>query len=205
ATTDLHRVANARKATAGQYQGLLDPAILERKRGEDERLKAKIADVPAMVCIEAKRGENRIAAAQTELATFEREWALLERGAAFASELFTLARHLVRLAAEREKPNAERLKEYGDARLESLKLELFSPAPIHRELEQAKLAQSLAFLAENLGGNHPLVEKVFAGRSPAARATELVQGTTLVNVDERKRLADGGRQAVEASDDPMIR
>src|SRR5262249_526774 len=31
ATTDLHRVANARKAFSGQYQGLLDPKVMEMK------------------------------------------------------------------------------------------------------------------------------------------------------------------------------
>ena len=33
AANDLHRVANARKAFTGQYQGLLDPAILAAKEG----------------------------------------------------------------------------------------------------------------------------------------------------------------------------
>src|SRR5439155_15804231 len=35
AANDLHRVANARKAFNGQYQGLLDPAILERKAKDE--------------------------------------------------------------------------------------------------------------------------------------------------------------------------
>src|SRR5207248_1707392 len=149
------------------YQGLLDAAILERKRGEEEKLRSEgTTRVPPAVFIEARRGEKRIAEAQAKLAGFEREHSLLERGHAFVPEQLTLARHLIRLAAGREKPNAERLKEYTDARLDSLWLHLFSPAPIPAELEQAKLAQSLAFLAENLGGNHPLVEKALAGQSP---------------------------------------
>jgi Peptidase S46 len=205
ATTDLHRFANSRKAFAGQYQGLLDPAILERKRREEEKLRSDgVAKVPPAVFIEARRGESRIAEAQAKLARFEREYSLLERGDAFTSELFTIARHLVRLAAERDKPNPDRLREYSDARLDSLKLHLFSPAPIPAELEQAKLAQSLSFLAENLGGSHPLVEKVLAGQSPAARASQVVQGTSLFKVEERRRLADGGREAVESSNDPLI-
>ena len=35
AQKDLHRVANARKAFRGQYQGLLDPAIIRRKADEE--------------------------------------------------------------------------------------------------------------------------------------------------------------------------
>src|SRR5205814_9138946 len=35
---DLHRVANSRKAFSGQYQGLLDPLVMERKEVEENRL-----------------------------------------------------------------------------------------------------------------------------------------------------------------------
>jgi len=46
---------------------------------------------------------------------------------------------------------------------------------------------------------------VFAGKPPAARATELVAGTKLSDPAERKRLADGGVKAIEASSDAMLR
>ena len=41
AATDLHRVANARKAFSGQYQGLLDPAIMEQKQRAESELIAR--------------------------------------------------------------------------------------------------------------------------------------------------------------------
>ncbi len=129
----------------------------------------------------------------------------IERGDAFDSELFHIARHLVRLAAEKPKPNADRLREYRESALESLEFQLFSPAPIYPELERAKLAGSLSFLAENLGGEHPLVVKIFAGKAPAARATELINGSKLADPAERKRLFNGGQQAIEAATDPLIR
>jgi hypothetical protein len=219
AANDLHRVANSRKAFAGQYQGLLDPAILERKGRELHEFKVRAVDVVmAHTFMAYSRAVNRIADAQTKLASFEREWSLLERGDAFSSELFTIARHLVRLAAELPKPNAERLREYRDSNLESLKFQLFSPAPIHAELERAKLAQSLTFLAEQLGGENPLVQYVLTSKparsenpylgavtkSPAGRATELVADTKVADVAEHKRLFEGGAKAIEASTDPMI-
>src|SRR5262249_13017555 len=65
AANDLHRVANARKAFTGQYQGLLTPAVLDRKRTEELALLAKPvpADKAALV-VEAKRAVDRIAVAQ---------------------------------------------------------------------------------------------------------------------------------------------
>jgi hypothetical protein len=200
---DLHPVANARKAITGQYHGLLDPAIVARKQREEEVLReafARQAD-------KSSRPDPwaRIDAAQKTLAQFEKEYALLELGDAFHSRYFRIARDLVRLAEEKEKPNEKRLREYRESALDSLRLKLFSPAPLHPELERVKLAGSLAFLAQNLGGEHPLVVKVLAGKSPEARAAELTAGTRLRDVAERRRLAEGGRAAVHASNDAMLR
>ncbi len=116
---------------------------------------------------------------------------------------------MVRLAEETAKPNADRLYEYRDSNLPSLKQGLFSPAPIYPRVQTALLADSLsAYLEANgqCGGlsDHQLVEKVMAGKSPDERAAELVQGTKLADVAVRRKLAEGGLQAIEASNDPMI-
>jgi hypothetical protein len=111
----------------------------------------------------------------------------------------------VRLAAEKPKPNADRLREYRDSALESLEFQLYSPAPIHAELERAKLSNSLTFLAEQMGGDAQFVAKVLGGKSPAVRATELIAGTKLADSEERKRVASGGAKAIDESSDEMIR
>ena len=216
AATDLHRVANSRKAFSGQYQGLLDPKIIEQKVESDLVLIRK--NWPANL---PEPSPDRpppplfgpwktIADAQEKLTLFEKEYALLETGHAFYSDLFTVARHCVRMADELPKKSADRLREYRDSNLESLKFQLYSPAPIYPELERAKLQASLTFLAEVLGGEHPTVKLVLAGKNPAARADELV-ATKLYDPAERKRLAGepgasatGGRKEIDASTDPLI-
>jgi hypothetical protein len=198
AATDLHRVANARKAFSGQLQGLLDPKILEQKAESERHL---------MTAAKPGGAANpwaTIAEIQKKLAPFEKEYSLLETGHAFFSELFGIARHCVRMADELSKKSADRLREYRDSNLESLKFQLYSPAPIYPELERAKLGASLTFLAENLGGSHPIVTRVLAGKNPAARADELVAGTKLSDPAERKRLVEGGAKAIAASRDPLI-
>lgn len=196
AAHDLHSVANARKAISGQYQGLLDPKILDVKKGEEQALQA--ADPTT------KSAWDGIAAAQDTLRRIDRTYSLFERGDAFTSELFTIARQIVRLAEETPKPSGERLREYRDSNLESLKFQLFSPAPIEAEAEKVKLAAALTFMAEQLGGEHPLVVKVLAGQPPHRRAAELVAGCTLFSPDKRRALVDGGADAVRSSTDPMI-
>jgi Peptidase S46 len=204
AQKDLQRVANSRKAFAGQYQGLLDPAVMSRKAQEEKELRAKVDADPAKQKAYGSAWD-RIADAEKALGGFEREYYLLERGDAFDSELFKIARHLVRLAAEKTKPSADRLREYRDSNLESLEFELFSPAPIHAELERARLAGSLSFLAELLGGDNPRVVRVLDGKSPPDRAADLVAGTKLFDPAERRKLAAGGVKAVEESTDSLIK
>jgi hypothetical protein len=200
AATDLHSVANARKAFSGQLQGLLDPKIIDQKTEHEQGL---------MILSRQKGNPGTdpwgvIADIQGKLRGFEKEYSLLETGHAFQSPLFTIARHLMRMADELPKKSAERLREYRDSNLESLKFALFSPAPIYPDLERAKLTASLTFLAENLGGDDPVVRLVLAGKNPAARADELVGGTKLSDPEGRKKLVEGGKAAVDASKDPLI-
>jgi Peptidase S46 len=214
ATTDLHRYANARKAFSGQYQGLLDPKVLEMKAAQDARVFPVASRYPGSE--EHRKAYHdavqRVEEIQQIYATFEKPHNLVETGTAFPSPLFTIARHIVRLTAEVEKPNGERLREYRDSNLESLKLELFSPAPIYPDLERAKLLTGLTFMIEQLGLRYRLFNEILMSmgpdkyripRSPAARVDELL-ATKLFDPTERKRLVEGGVKAVEASTDPMI-
>jgi len=194
--TDLHRVANGRKALCGQYEGLLNSRVMEQKQSEEASLRKEAPDDAAWKEIES---------ALTKSNAFDREFALLEQGQALPSELFSIARHLVRLAAETPKPNSVRLREYRDSALESLRFQLFSSAPIHADLERTKLTCGLSFAAETLGGSHPLVLKLLDGKSPSIRATELVAGCKLSDPSLRKTIAEGGLTAITKSNDSMIR
>jgi hypothetical protein len=111
----------------------------------------------------------------------------------------------LRLAEESEKPNQDRLREYRESNLPSLQQELFSAAPIYKDLETAKLADSLGMYMEQVGADDKLLGQVLAGKSPQARAAELVGKTRLDDVAFRRMLAEGGLVAVQSSDDPVIR
>src|SRR5690606_17991076 len=61
-------------------------------------------------------------------------YAYVEQGVGFNSRLFRYARLLVRAAAERPKPNAERLRGFTDAALPRLEQQLGAPSPVYPEL-----------------------------------------------------------------------
>jgi len=83
-------------------------------------------------------------------------------------------------------------------------MQLYSDAPIYTDLETVKLADSLGMMTEMLGADHEMVKKILNGRSPRDRAAELVKGTSLAKVDERKKVAKGGKAAISSSTDAMI-
>jgi hypothetical protein len=204
AGTALHSAANSRKAFAGQLQGLLDPKIMEQKGQQERTLQGTQPTEVAPVSKDRSAPWQAIEAVQKTYRTFEKEHALFETGHAVTSDLFAIARHCVRLADELPKKSPDRVREYRDSNLDSLKFGLFSPAPIYKELERAKLQASLTFLAETLGGEHKLTTLALGGKNPAQRAAELVE-SELYNPEVRKKLVDGGAKAVADSKDPMIR
>jgi hypothetical protein len=115
-----------------------------------------------------------------------------------------VARALVRLVDESEKPNEKRLPEFTDARRAAVEGALYSSAPIYDDFEKAKLANSLTFLQSEYGANSEVAKKVLKGKTPEARAAELLEGTKLKDVEYRKQLVAGGRKALDDANDPMI-
>jgi len=202
----LFSVQNSRKAREGGLAGLLDPALLARKDADEKALRSAVAGRADLK--DALSAWDRIAGAEKTRAENIRKFTMLEgaRGGAagFASTYFTIARTLVRAAEERPKPNGDRLCEFRDSNRESLELELFSEEPIYDGFEQARLASALTFLANQLGYNSELVQKVLAGKSPEERAAELIKGTRLKDIAVRKALVEGGSKATAASSDSMI-
>ena len=185
---------------SGQYQGLLDPAIIAARTGRGAQPAQKLAagiDKSRRLAAHRRRAEKTLSRLRDATTTCS------SAATPSTSELFAIARHLVRLAGRTPKPNADRLREYRDSNLESLKFQLFSPAPIHPELERAKLAG-----VADLPGREPAaaithdwsIRKVLAGQAAGQPGPpNWSPARKLVDPAERKRLVDGGMQAIEQS------
>ncbi|HXH39334.1 MAG TPA: S46 family peptidase [Thermoanaerobaculia bacterium] len=199
---DLFSIKNSRKAYLGRIAGLQDPAVLRAKAATETALRQKVTSDPQLSAAYGDAWQN-VDAAIASYRQIYVEFRFIEGGLAFNSALFQKAKTLLRLGDESAKPNGERLREYRESNLPSLKQDLYSEAPIYEDLEIVTLADSLSNLLE-MAPNDPLVHQVLAGKSPQERASELVRGTKLRDVAVRKALGEGGKAAVDASTDPMI-
>lgn len=195
-------VQNSRKAREGGLAGLLDPELMNKKREQEKRLKEALANDAKLK--DSVSAWDKIAEAQKIIRQNATDYNFLERGFAFHSQLFQIARTLLRAAEEHGKPSGERLREFRESARESLELELFSDEPIYDDLEQLKLADSLTFFAGRYGYNNPLVQKALAGKSPGDRSAELILGTKVKDVAARKDLYKADKEVFENSKDPMI-
>jgi hypothetical protein len=199
---DLFGVRNGRKARDGALAGLMGPHLLGLKQADEQRLRSAVA---ARADLKEVAGSwDRIAEAQKVIAEHTRDYDMLEQACGFNSVLFGYARQLLRSAAEQAKPNGERLEEYRESSRASFEHALFAEQPIYTDLETAKLTDSLTWLAEELGYNHPLVRQVLGDRSPRERAEAAVNGCRLSAATTRRELYRGGPRALEQSDDSMI-
>lgn len=202
AKEDLFRLQNSQKAITGYQSGLLDKAIMDAKAADEARLHAAFKDDPKNAG--AADPWEEIAQAMKLQRSIYLELTYLERMRGFASDLAQTARSLVRVAAEKPKPNQERLREYRDSALPSFEQQLFSTQPVYKSLDTVLLADSLADMQDALGKDNPDVQKVLQGRSPADAAKEMIADTKLDDVAVRKQLYEGGEPAIEASTDPLI-
>jgi hypothetical protein len=198
----LFSAENTYKARVWEFKGLESARLFAEKKAREENLRAAIAN-NAKLRQEVGDAWEAIAAAYRKWAPVQKEYYALEGGPRY-SDLFRIARNVLRLPVEKAKANGQRLKEYTDAALPSLELRMYSPAPIEDEVEIAVLANYLRFLAEQLEPGNGTVKAVLGGRSPEQAAKDYVSSSKLKDVAERKRLA-ASVEAVKDSEDGMIR
>jgi len=196
ARDDLFGVQNSRKAYVGMLGGLQNPATFVAKEAAEKDLRARVdSDAALKKGADAWTRVEEIQARRTQAA---------RESASFNSRLYGIAETIAQLVVEDRKPSSQRLREFRDSARASLEQDLYSPAPIHGELEKTLLADSIGLFIERRGGDHPLVAAVLQGKGPEERASELIGKTKLGDIEARRALVKSGPDGVARSDDPLI-
>ncbi|MGI8897735.1 MAG: S46 family peptidase [Pyrinomonadaceae bacterium] len=200
ALNTVRSLSNSIKRLVGQQDGLSNQRMMSKKEQDEKALRAAVASRP--------ESQQAYGSAWEDISTAYRELPTYAKRTAFStiahSRLGQIASTLVRYSEEAEKLNEGRYEEFRDSKLESLKFNLFSPAPIYADMEEAILASWLADAQQALGADDPFVRAALHGSTPAELAKSVVAGTKLSDVSVRKALFEGGAQAIKKSDDPLI-
>jgi len=183
---------NAIKAYKGYDMGLRDPLTFEKKVKEEEEFRKIIKNYPEIEA-EVKDAWDKIDAAMKEYSKFHVPHylgdALVQR-----SEILRRGVTIVQMVAEKKKTNEERFEEFRDSAIDSVLLDLYSPAPIYEGLERVVILNGLQEAIDVLGKDSSLVKSALGGKSPHELADEIVKGTKLYDVEFRKDLVKKGEK-----------
>jgi hypothetical protein len=196
AADDLFGTENWLKALTGEYRALRDPELMAAKTDGEARLRK--AFVPT--------ADHPDPWATIEMATAKRARDLNRRwvvGYGYGT-LFGAGGQIVELANETTLSDTDRLPEYRASKIPRIVHRLSADDPYYKDLEIARLAGYWQEAVDLLGKDDPFVVRVLGNKTPLAAAQEVIEGSRLDQVAERKKLIDGGKAAVMASTDPLI-
>ncbi|HWT65332.1 MAG TPA: S46 family peptidase [Terracidiphilus sp.] len=190
---------NSLKVYLGRIDALADKAIVAKKQAEETDFRTKVAANPEWKKTYGDAWQT-IASGEEKLKP-EIKTQIFRRT---DSRLFSIALTLVQYAAEIKKPDGDRLAQFHEAGLESLKFQLLSPAPVYPTTEKLFMAAALKLDAEKLGKDDAYLKAIAPDGDIDKTVATLVDGTRLADPAVRKALLEGGADAIAASTDPMI-
>ena len=200
ASPGMRSYANALKRLAGQQDGLLNPRQFAKKEAEEREIRAKLAERPEL--------DKQFAPAWTNIAKAYEAMPAMSKRLSFSTSsvgrLGTVASQIVTYHIEKAKPSDQRYPEYSDARVESLKRSVLSPAPIYPAMEEALLLGWFEEARKTLGNNDPFIKAALGDADPAEVIGRAVRETKLGDPAVRKALLEGPAEAITNSTDPMI-
>ncbi len=200
ASQAIRSLENSIKRLVGQQAGLENPCSFKKKEDEEAALRRSLAA--------NAEWQQAYGDAWAQIETAYKALPAMAKRIAFsnltASRLGTMASNFVRYAEEIRKPNDQRYEEFRDNRIEALKLNLLSPAPIYPEMEEAILAAWLEEGQKTLGNDDSFVRAAIGNSTPTEVAKRVVGGTKLNDLAFRKALFEGGADAIAKSNDPLV-
>lgn len=195
-------IENLWKRYNGWYLGLRDSATFNRHVRKEQELKARIQhelDEPESYL----SAWAEIAAAYETYSDFYRENFFARYG--LKRGIFGDALSIVQTVHELEKPNEERRDDFRESNLDSFFRSLYSPAPVYLEKDQARLLGALEFLESSMGSDHPFVQQILQGLTPNEWVQQAFSNPEIVDPARRKQLVEGGPEAIETSEDTLIK
>ncbi len=199
AFAQMSSLENSLKRAEGEYPGITREITIDNFREQEKKLRNDLERRPELF---KSTGDPWEKIRQLTADCRERFNPLYY--ISWENRLLSQAIRLVLLSQETKKPDSERLSAYRSSKLEILKGELRSQAPVYRDMEEVQLADYLAEVKEHLGKDHPYVALLLANQSPESRAGEIMAGTTLDMAEPRKDLLEGGQASIERSRDSLI-
>jgi hypothetical protein len=220
---------NSYKANKGFYAGLLDKELMAAKAKDEAELRAafmKDANLKAQYGDPWKDVANFYGAQRegnlyltryffpfpgsaqggriggAEAVTGRSSSGSAGPAGAFQGGMPDLALLLIRAVTEKDKPVTDRIAAFRNTAAVEQKL-FAARQNINLESDIASLIVTLGDMHKFIPEN-PVVAKALRGRTPEQAAREIAAATKIIDIDFRKQVYDGGKSAIESTDDPLL-
>ena len=158
AQSDVFGLQNSFKAVTGYLGGLKDKELMAGKAADEKSLQQFVSSDPKRKQEFGDPWAQISQAVDVQKQTYK-QLLYLDLMGGFRGDLARYARLIVRSADQRQKPNNQRFRQYTDSQLPTLETQLFSTAPIYKNLDQVLLAESLGEMRDELGADNPDVHE----------------------------------------------
>jgi hypothetical protein len=200
---DAFEVSNSLKAHGGMLDGLRDSLVVAAKIRQERELRAKVAADPAL---EAEYGDVWFRLAEIQQRKLDISPRLNASNLALAgSPHLELANTLTYYIRQTRLPETARNPRYRGDRGEQLRYMLETETPIDPTMAWLTLSAHLSFMERWVPPGEPLRDLLLQpGETVEAAAKRLIDETRILDPAFRRALLDGGIQAIESADDPLV-
>jgi hypothetical protein len=195
-------VGNGAKVFKYSYQFLTDDYSMARKRDFENKFKSAVQGNPEMNKLYGHLWDG-IEAVNNEYREYGSEISAYSISPRSSSDYFLIAKDLIKLARELEKPDSARADNYKgtklDTTIQTIFPEDFNPIEVRKEL-----ALQADYMMLNLGANNSLMQKLYNGKKGEEAARYAISNSKITNAKDVIELANKGAEAILNSSDVFI-
>ncbi len=196
------QIGNSQKVVSSIYKGLVDPYLMARKKDFQKKLQEAVWNNPELKDQFGIVWEN-IEKTRGEMRKYGPKMTAYSLNPNMSAKYFTIAKNMVDLAKELQKPEEQRATQYKAAKLDSTINALY-PEKFDKLMEDTKLEIQAGLIRMNLGDNDPIVIKLFGDKKGKDAVKYILSNSVFGDRDDVIDLAKKGTEEIMKSADPFI-
>ena len=195
-------VGNGAKVFKYSYKFLTDDYSMARKRDFENKFKSAVQGNPEMNKLYGHLWDG-IEAVNNEFRQYASKISAYSISPRSSSDYFLIAKNLIKLAHQLQKPDSTRAADYQGAKLDSTIQTIFPDDFNVLEVDKGLELQA-DYMMLNLGVNNPLMQKTYGGNKGKAAVEYAKAHSQLTNAKDVIELANKGAEAILNSNDVFI-
>lgn len=196
------QIGNGQKVFHQTYKGLNDPYLFARKVAFEKSIREKV-----MADKELKEKYSAIwdnlAQTRSEMRKIGPKVSAFTLNQVFSAKYFIIARDLIDLAKQLQKPEEERDSKYKAAKIDST-INAIYPENMDKLLEYTKLHIQADYIRMNLGDDDSYVKKLFDNKKGKEAADYILANSKLTDRKNYLALIKEGADRILNCNDPFI-